>query len=43
MANGVDAGLEDVNEFDKEVFDLGQEFDLDDDALLDVLSQIIQT
>lgn len=43
LANGVDAGLEDVNEFDKELFDLGHEFDLDDDALLDVLSQIIQT
>ena len=36
-------GLEDVSEFDKELFDLGQEFDIDDDALLNVLSQIIAT
>jgi hypothetical protein len=43
LANGVDAGLEDVNEFDKELLDIGQEFDLDDDALLNVLSQIIAT
>ena len=43
LANGIDAGLEDVSEFDKELFDLGQEFDIDDDALLSVLSQIVAT
>lgn len=43
LANGIDAGLEDLSEFDKELFDLGQEFDIDDDALLSVLSQIVAT
>ena len=43
LANGIDAGLEDIREFDKELFDLGQEFDIDDDALLSVLSQIVAT
>jgi hypothetical protein len=32
-----------VNEFDKELNELGAEFDLDDDALLGVLSRIIQS
>lgn len=36
-------GQNEVNEFDKELYDLGVEFDLDDDALLNVLSRIIAT
>eukprot|EP00562_Extubocellulus_spinifer_P019767 CAMPEP_0178598568 /NCGR_PEP_ID=MMETSP0697-20121206/32819_1 /TAXON_ID=265572 /ORGANISM="Extubocellulus spinifer, Strain CCMP396" /LENGTH=894 /DNA_ID=CAMNT_0020236359 /DNA_START=322 /DNA_END=3006 /DNA_ORIENTATION=+ len=42
-ANGIDVGFEDISEFDRELFDIGQEFDLDDDDLLNVLSRIIAT
>jgi len=38
-----DANDVEVNEFDKELYELGVEFDLDDDALLNVLSRIIAT
>ena len=36
-------GKGEVNEFDKELYDLGLEFGMDDDALLDVLGRIIAT
>ena len=36
-----EAEMEDATELDKEIFDMGAEFDLDDDILLNMLSRII--
>jgi len=42
QGNGFTGDME-FNEFDKELQELGTEFNLDDDALLDVLSRIVST